>query len=118
MITIFSEKDMKLINTVCVHNVGFSNVKRNARYNSHFQGLTLRKCAHVRHLHETSWDPAAEVACQQNAAHEITCAILQSQVRGSPNLKGQVPVCISFRNRVAQFYTQVLGSLFVAPYDS
>jgi hypothetical protein len=38
-------------------------------------------------------------------------------MRDSPNLEGQVPVVISHRNRVAQLYTQALGSLFVA-YDS
>jgi hypothetical protein len=43
---------------------------------------------------------------------------LLSQIRDSPNLEGQVPVCISPRNRVAQLYPQALGSLFVASYDS
>jgi hypothetical protein len=38
--------------------------------------------------------------------------------RDSPNLEGQVPVFISPRNRVAQLYTHVLDSLFVASYDS
>jgi hypothetical protein len=36
----------------------------------------------------------------------------------SPNLEGQVPVFISPRNRVAQLYPRVLGSLSVTPYDS
>jgi hypothetical protein len=44
--------------------------------------------------------------------------ILLSQIRGSPNLEGQVPVFISPRERVAQLYSQALGSLFVASYDS
>jgi hypothetical protein len=44
--------------------------------------------------------------------------ILLSQMRDSPNLEGQVSVFISLRNRVVQLYTQVLGSLFVASYDS
>jgi hypothetical protein len=44
--------------------------------------------------------------------------ILQSQIRDSPNLEGQVPVFISPRNRVAKIYPQALGSLFVASYDS
>jgi hypothetical protein len=43
---------------------------------------------------------------------------LLSQVQGSPNLEGQVPVFISPRNREAQLYSQALGSLFVASYDS
>jgi hypothetical protein len=34
------------------------------------------------------------------------------------NVEGQVPVFISSRNRVAQLYSQALGSLFVAFYDS
>jgi hypothetical protein len=44
--------------------------------------------------------------------------ILVSQIRDSPNLEGQVPVFISPRNRVAQLYTQALGSLFVVSYCS
>jgi hypothetical protein len=36
----------------------------------------------------------------------------------TPNLKGQVPVFISPRNRVAQLYSQALGSHLVASYDS
>jgi hypothetical protein len=39
------------------------------------------------------------------------------QIRDSPNLKGQVPVFISPRKRVAQLYPQTLGSLFVASFD-
>jgi hypothetical protein len=38
-----------------------------------------------------------------------------SQIRDSPNLKGQVPVFISLRNRVARLYPQALGSRF-APF--
>jgi hypothetical protein len=34
---------------------------------------------------------------------------LLSQIRDSPNLKGQVPVFISPRNMVAQLYPQALG---------
>jgi hypothetical protein len=49
---------------------------------------------------------------------EIRDHILLSQIRDSPNLDGQVPLFISSRNRVAQFYPQILGSLFVASYDS
>jgi hypothetical protein len=36
----------------------------------------------------------------------------------SPSLEGQVPVFISPTNRMAQFYTQPLGSVFVLFYDS
>jgi hypothetical protein len=35
-----------------------------------------------------------------------------------PNLEGEVPVFISRRNRVAQLYSQALGSLYVVSYDS
>jgi hypothetical protein len=35
-----------------------------------------------------------------------------------PNLEGQVTVFIPTRNRVARFYPETLGSLFVASYDS
>jgi hypothetical protein len=44
--------------------------------------------------------------------------ILLSQIRDFPNLEGQVPVFISPANRVAQLYSQALGPLFVAFYDS
>jgi hypothetical protein len=44
--------------------------------------------------------------------------ILLSQIRNSCNLQDQVPVFVSPRNRVARFYPQALGSLFVASYDS
>jgi hypothetical protein len=44
--------------------------------------------------------------------------ILLSQIRDTPNLEGQVPVLISPRNRVAQLYPQVLGSLSIVFYDS
>jgi hypothetical protein len=52
---------------------------------------------------------------QSHGTHDY---ILLSQIRGSPNLEAQVPVFISPRNRVAQLYSQALGSLFVAFYDS
>jgi hypothetical protein len=38
--------------------------------------------------------------------------ILLSQIRGSPNLEGQVLVSISLRNRVTQLFPKTLGSLF------
>jgi hypothetical protein len=44
--------------------------------------------------------------------------ILLSQIRDSPNLEGQVPVFTSPRNRVAQLFSQILGFLFIASYDS
>jgi hypothetical protein len=44
--------------------------------------------------------------------------ILLSQVRDSSNLEGQVPSFKSPRNRIAQLYTQALGSLFVTSYES
>jgi hypothetical protein len=44
--------------------------------------------------------------------------ILLSQIRDSPKLKGQVPVCIFPRNRVTRLYPQALGSIFAASYDS
>jgi hypothetical protein len=43
--------------------------------------------------------------------------ILLSQIRDSPNLKGQVPVFIPPRKSVVQLYSQSLGSLFVASYE-
>jgi hypothetical protein len=36
----------------------------------------------------------------------------------SPNLEAQVPVFIFPRSRVSWLYSQLLGSLFVASYDS
>jgi hypothetical protein len=44
--------------------------------------------------------------------------ILLFQIRHSPNLEGQVSIFIYPRNRVAQLYSQALGSLFVVSYDS
>jgi hypothetical protein len=44
--------------------------------------------------------------------------ILLSRIGDSPNLEGQVPVCISPRYRVARLHPQALGSLFVASYES
>jgi hypothetical protein len=44
--------------------------------------------------------------------------ILLSQIRDFPNLKDQVPIFITPRNRVEQLYPQALGSIFVASYDS
>jgi hypothetical protein len=44
--------------------------------------------------------------------------ILLSQIGHFPNLESHVPVFISPRDRVAQLYPQVQGSLFVASYDS
>jgi hypothetical protein len=44
--------------------------------------------------------------------------ILQSHIRDSPNPEEQVPAFIYPRNRVAQLYPQVLGSLFVASCNS
>jgi hypothetical protein len=38
--------------------------------------------------------------------------------KSPPNLEGQVPVFIFLKNRIAQLYLQVLGSLFVVSYDS
>jgi hypothetical protein len=40
--------------------------------------------------------------------------LLLSHIRDYPNLEGQVPVFISSRYRVTQFYPQALGSYFVA----
>jgi hypothetical protein len=44
--------------------------------------------------------------------------VLLSQIRDCPNLEGQILVFISPRNSVIQLYSQALGSLFVASYDS
>jgi hypothetical protein len=44
--------------------------------------------------------------------------ILLSQIRDSPNLKRQVPIFITPKNRVAQLHPQALSSLFVVSYDS
>jgi hypothetical protein len=48
----------------------------------------------------------------------VALAMPMSQIRYPSNVEGQVPVYISSRNRVAQLCLQVLGSLFVASYDS
>jgi hypothetical protein len=43
--------------------------------------------------------------------------ILLSHIQDSPNMKGQVPIFISPRNKVAQLYPQALGFLFIVSYD-
>jgi hypothetical protein len=42
--------------------------------------------------------------------------ILLSQIQDSSNLKGQISVFISPRNRAAQLYPQALGYLFIPLY--
>jgi hypothetical protein len=44
--------------------------------------------------------------------------ILLSQILGSPNLEDQVFLFISPSDKMAQFYPQALGSLFIASYDT
>jgi hypothetical protein len=51
-------------------------------------------------------------------SHGTNGHILLSQIRDFTNLEDQVPLFISPRNRMARLYPQVLGSLFVASYDS
>jgi hypothetical protein len=58
---------------------------------------------------------AVIVESESRGTHD---SILLPQIRGFPNLEGQVPVFIYPRNRVAQLYFQALGSLFIAFYDS
>jgi hypothetical protein len=53
-----------------------------------------------------------------SVSHWIRDHIILSQIRGSPNLEGQVSVFISPRHRVAQLYTQTPGYLSVASYNS
>jgi hypothetical protein len=54
----------------------------------------------------------------ESGSHGTHNHILLSQIRDSPKLKGQVPVFISPRKRVAQLYHQKLVSLIAASYDS
>jgi hypothetical protein len=49
--------------------------------------------------------------------HETHDHILLSQIRDSPNLEG-VTLFVSPRNRVARFYPQAMGSLFIVSYNS
>jgi hypothetical protein len=44
--------------------------------------------------------------------------ILLSQIRDFPDLGDQILAFTSPNDRVAQLYSQALGSLFVTPYDS
>jgi hypothetical protein len=60
----------------------------------------------------------ASAVILRSESRETHDHILLSQIRGSPNLEGQVPVFISLRNRVVQLYPQALGSLFAASCDS
>jgi hypothetical protein len=45
----------------------------------------------------------------RSESHGTHGHISLSQIWDSPNLEGQVPVFISFRNKVAQLYPQALG---------
>jgi hypothetical protein len=60
----------------------------------------------------------ASAVILESESHGTLDHILLSQIRDFPNLEDQVPVFVSSRNRVSQFYPQALGSLFVASYDS
>jgi hypothetical protein len=51
-------------------------------------------------------------------SHTEPVTILYCLIGDSPNLKGQVPVFIYPRNKVAQLYPRALGSLYVASYDN
>jgi hypothetical protein len=53
---------------------------------------------------------AVVLVSESRGTHDL---ILLSQIRDSPNLEGQVAVFTSPRNKMAQFYQQALGSLFV-----
>jgi hypothetical protein len=59
---------------------------------------------------------SAVILCSES--HGTHDHIFLSQNRDSPNLEDQEPVFIFPRNRVARLYSQALGSLFVASYDS
>jgi hypothetical protein len=58
---------------------------------------------------------AVILGCESFGTH---AQILISQTRDSPNLEDHVSVFISPRNTVAQSYSQLLGSIFFALYDS
>jgi hypothetical protein len=60
---------------------------------------------------------ASAVILKSKESRRTNDHVLLSRIRDSPNLEGQVPAFISTRNRVAQLYSQALGSLFVASYD-
>jgi hypothetical protein len=70
----------------------------------------------VIYLYNCFWTlPKRPLSCTSSV--ELT-AIFYCLIWDSPNLEGQVPVFISPRNRVAQLYSQALGYIFVASYDS
>jgi hypothetical protein len=60
----------------------------------------------------------ANVVFLRSESHETHDHVLLPQIPDSPNLHGQVTVFISPRNRVAQLYSQALGSHFDSSYDS
>jgi hypothetical protein len=60
----------------------------------------------------------ASAVILRSESHGAYDRIILSQIRGCQNLKGQVPVFISPRNRVTRLYPQALGSIFVVSYDS
>jgi hypothetical protein len=62
--------------------------------------------------------PEFEVQSFNGPGRAEPVTILYCLIWDSPNLDGQVPVFISPRNRVAQLYPWVLGSLYVTSCDS
>jgi uncharacterized protein (DUF2141 family) len=52
----------------------------------------------------------ASVVIIGSESRETNDHILLSQIRGSRNLEGQVPVFISHRNKMVRLYIQALGS--------
>jgi hypothetical protein len=60
----------------------------------------------------------ASAVILRSESRETDDHILHSQIRDIPNLQGHVPVFVSSRKRVARLYSQALGSLFVAFYNS
>jgi hypothetical protein len=57
----------------------------------------------------------ASAVILRSESHGTHEHILLSQIRDSPNLEGQVPLCISPMNRVARLYPQALGSFSSPP---
>jgi hypothetical protein len=60
----------------------------------------------------------ANAVILRSDSHETHDHILLSQILDVPNLGGQIPVFVSFMNRVVQLYPQVLDSLFVVCHNS
>jgi hypothetical protein len=97
-------RDQFFLSLFCIDNSGFPNVGR----------PLWREDGSIIYLYNCFWalpEQSFSGPCPSELMVIFYCLIWDSR-----NLKGQVPVFISTRNRVAQIYPPALGSLFISSY--